>query len=87
MYKVKVQLNNETGLHARPASVFVKEASKYNSEIMIIKDGKEFNGKSIMGILSMGAQKSDVITIQGYGEDERKAVESLKTLIDSNFEE
>lgn len=87
MHKEKVQLKNETGLHARPASMFVKEASKYSSDIIMIKDGKQFNGKSIMGILSMGVQKGDTITIQAQGEDERKAVENLKILIDSNFGE
>lgn len=87
MHKAKVQLKNETGLHARPASMFVKEASKYSSDVMLVKDEKEFNGKSIMGILSMGVQKGDTITIQAQGEDEREAVESLKLLIDGNFGE
>ncbi|KGG79493.1 phosphocarrier protein HPr, partial [Caloranaerobacter azorensis H53214] len=51
MQKVQVELKNETGLHARPASIFVKEASKYASDIKIIKNGREYNAKSIMGIL------------------------------------
>lgn len=87
MHKAIVQLKNETGLHARPASMFVKEASKYSSDVIMIKDGKQFNGKSIMGILSMGVQKGDTITIQAQGEDERMAVENLKILVDKNFGE
>jgi len=87
MYKLEIELKNETGLHARPASLFVKEAAKYVSDITIIKDNKSYNGKSIMGILSMGAGKGDIITISAEGEDEKEAVESLKALIDKNFGE
>lgn len=87
MYKVNVILSNKTGLHARPASMLVKEASKYSSQIKLIKDDKECNAKSIMGILSMGAGKGTKLTIIADGEDEKEAVESLKGLIDSNFGE
>ena len=87
MKKVKVILNNETGLHARPASMFIKEASKYSSEIKVIKDEKEYNGKSIMGVLSMGAGKGSKLTIAAEGVDENEAVKGLEKLIDSNFGE
>jgi phosphotransferase system HPr (HPr) family protein len=87
MYKVEVQLKNETGLHARPASVFTNEASKYKSNIILIKDGNEFDAKSIISILCMGAFKDDRITIAADGEDEREAVESLRGLIEGGFEE
>lgn len=87
MYKIEAVLKNETGLHARPASLFVKEASSYDSEIKVIKDGKEYNAKSIMGVLSMGAAKDDKIEIVADGPDEKEAVEALKKLIDSNFGE
>ncbi|RKD34210.1 HPr family phosphocarrier protein [Thermohalobacter berrensis] len=87
MVKVEVELKNETGLHARPASLFVKEASKYVSDVTIIKDDTEYNGKSIMGILSIGASKGDKITIKAEGEDEQEAAEALKKLVESNFGE
>lgn len=87
MKKVKVILNNETGLHARPASMFIKEASKYSSEIKVIKDEREYNGKSIMGVLSMGAGKGSKLTIAAEGVDENEAVKGLEKLIDSNFGE
>jgi phosphocarrier protein HPr len=85
--KTIVQLKNETGLHARPASVFVKEAMKYKSEIIVAKDDKQYNGKSIMSVLSMGAGQGVKITIITKGEDEKEALESLKEIINSNFQE
>ncbi|KGG80642.1 phosphocarrier protein HPr [Caloranaerobacter azorensis H53214] len=86
MYTAEVELKNETGLHARPASIFVKEASKYTSDIKIIKNGKEYNAKSIMGILSLGAGKGDKLTITAEGEDEKQAIQALKALVENNFE-
>lgn len=87
MYKIDVSINNESGLHARPASMFIKEASKYKSELKVLKGGKEYNAKSIMGILSMGAKKGDTITILAEGSDEKQAVESLGNLVKSKFNE
>ncbi len=87
MYREEVILKNETGLHARPASLFVKEAAKYVSDIKIVKGEKEYNGKSIMGILSMGAAKGDVLTIQAEGEDEETAVKELVDLIANKLNE
>lgn len=87
MEKVNVILKNSTGLHARPASLFVKEASKFLSEIKIVKDGKEYNGKSIMGILSIGASKGDDLTIIAEGEDEKEAISTLKELVENKFGE
>lgn len=87
MFKEEVMLKNETGLHARPASVFVKEASKFTSDVKVIKDGKEYNAKSIMGILSMGAGKGDLITVQAQGSDAEEAVKTLIKLVNDNFNE
>lgn len=81
MFKDELILQNETGLHARPASLFVKEAAKFKSDIKLIKDGKEYNGKSIMGLLSMGVAKGDKIIIQAEGEDEEAAVAELVDLL------
>lgn len=87
MYKQEVTLQNETGLHARPASLFVKEASRFSADIKVLKDGKEYNAKSIMGILSMGAGKGDTILIQAEGDDAKDAVEALVKLVNDNFNE
>jgi phosphocarrier protein len=83
MYKVDVILKNETGLHARPASLFVREANNYKSIIRLIKDSKEYNGKSIMSVLSMAACKDTKITIIAEGEDELESVNALKNLLNS----
>ncbi|WIV11490.1 HPr family phosphocarrier protein [Proteiniborus sp. MB09-C3] len=87
MYSADVILKNETGLHARPASQFVLISSKFKSHVVVIKDEKEYNAKSIMGILSMGAVKGTKLTIKAEGEDEKEAVEALKALVESNFGE
>lgn len=87
VYKEQVILKNESGLHARPASIFVKEAGKYKSEINIIKDDKSYNGKSIMSILSMGASKGTKLTITAEGEDEKEAVLFIKNLIENELED
>lgn len=77
MYKENIILKNETGLHARPASILVKEASKFISDISFIKEENEYNAKSIMSILSMGAGLGDYLTIIAVGEDEEKAVKKM----------
>lgn len=77
----KVILGNEVGLHARPAALLIKEASKYKSQINIIKEEKNYNGKSIISILSMAAIKGDELTVLAEGEDEAEAVNSLKEFI------
>lgn len=87
MEKVTVILTNESGLHARPASMFIKEVSKYKSEVSIIKDGQSYNAKSIIGILSMGASKGDTLTINAEGIDEKEVVTALEALVESNFGE
>lgn len=81
MYIEDVVLQIESGLHARPASELVKVASRFDSEIRLIKDGEEFNAKSIMGLLSLGAVKGDVFTIIAEGLDAREAVENIKDVI------
>lgn len=80
-------LNNEVGLHARPASMVIKEASKYKADINIIKDGQVFIAKSILQILSMGAVKGDELIIGANGPDEKEAIAALKELFDNNFGE
>lgn len=85
MYKGAAVLQGGTGLHARPAALLVKEASKYNSSIRIVKDGQEYNAKSIMGILSMGATRGDNLGIIAEGEDKEEAVKNLIDLIENQL--
>ncbi|MCJ7689314.1 MAG: HPr family phosphocarrier protein [Clostridiaceae bacterium] len=77
----KAIIKNETGLHARPALTVVKEASKFKSEVLIVKDGNEYNAKSIVAIMSMGAVKDDEITIKATGADEESAAVAMVILI------
>ncbi|MFZ7119709.1 MAG: HPr family phosphocarrier protein [Eubacteriaceae bacterium] len=87
MISKEITVLNATGLHARPASMFVQEAGKYKSEINIIKGEKKINAKSIMGIMAGGISKDTVVTIEADGEDEQAAVDALVGLIESKFGE
>ena len=81
MYEKSIKIENEIGLHARPASLFIQEAIRYQSDIEVVKDDKKYNGKSIMGVLSMSASKGQTITIRATGEDEEEAVDTLIDLV------
>lgn len=87
MKKIELLLNNDAGLHARPACLFVKEASKYRSDIIIEKDDKEINAKSLLGVLSLAASKGSKILLKANGEDEEEALNALKFLVEDNFGE
>ena len=82
MIEKNIVLKNETGFHARPASVFVKCATGFKSEVFLIKDNAEHNGKSIMGLLSMGAGMGTELVLRVEGEDEEQAVEQLLKVLD-----
>jgi len=78
----KLIINNETGLHARPASQLVKKAGKFESKIEIVVDEKEVNAKSIMGIMSLGIGKGDQIILRADGSDAESAIENLTEFIE-----
>lgn len=77
-----VKVMNKTGLHARPASQFVKKASQYKAETTIIFEGKEVNAKSIMGLMSLGISKGSQITLKSEGEDANKAIADLAEFVE-----
>ena len=81
MVKKSFTINNKLGIHARPASQFVKTASRFKSAIYISKNGNEVNGKSIMGVLMLEAGYGSEITVRIEGEDEFSAMEALEELI------
>ncbi len=83
----QVTIQNKTGLHARPASEFVKTAAKFQAEIMLKKDDKEINAKSIIGVMALAAAKGTVLTLKAEGPDAAEAIEALSQLIDSKFGE
>ncbi len=76
----------EAGLHARPASLFVKTAKQFSSSITVVKDGWEANAKSPMKLMTLGAKKGDGILIRAEGEDEEEAVDALVKLISKEEE-
>jgi phosphocarrier protein len=79
--KKKLIVKNKQGLHARPAALFVQVANKFDCRITIKRDEEEVNGKSIMGILMLGAEKGSEITIEADGEDAQAAMDELEKLI------
>ncbi len=78
-------LNNEEGLHARSAALFVRVANRYSSDIVLKAHGEKVNGKSIIGIMSLGVFIGVEIEIIAEGVDEEDAVEALSKLIEENF--
>jgi len=87
MYSEEFRIINKLGLHARAAVLFIKAANAFQSSITVMKDGVEVNGKSIMGILMLGATHGSAITVSAQGPDARKAVLELGKLISSKFGE
>jgi len=81
-----VVIKNKQGLHARPAAIFVQVANKFDSRITVRHDEEEVNGKSIMGILMLGAEKGSTIIIEVDGEDADSAIAELERLISSEEE-
>lgn len=80
-------IENKTGIHARPASMFVQKASSFKSKIQIKAKGKSVDAKSILMIMSMGLVKGTEVTLVADGPDEAEAVQALKQLIDDKFNE
>ncbi len=83
----QVTIVNKLGLHARAAAKFVTMASKYESEIHLIKDNRQVNGKSIMGVMMLAAGKGTVLELRADGPDAEAAVAGLAELVDKRFEE
>jgi phosphocarrier protein HPr len=87
MIEKEITIINKHGLHARPAAQFVKIAGKFESDIKVIKDGLEVNGKSIMGIMMLAAEPGSKIILIVNGIDEKKAFKALRSLIVNKFYE
>ncbi|MBN1622333.1 MAG: HPr family phosphocarrier protein [Endomicrobiales bacterium] len=82
-----ITIKNKLGLHARPAAILVQTVSAYKSNVKILKDSQEVNGKSIMGIMTLAASCGSEIRLVIDGEDEAEAMNALVKLIDSGFGE
>ncbi len=85
--KRKVKIHNPQGLHARPASAFVKIANKFESEVTVRKDDEAVNGKSIMGLMTLAAIQGTMIEIEASGPDADKAVAELEKFLLSDGDE
>jgi phosphocarrier protein len=79
----ELTVKNRQGLHARPAALFVQVANKFDSRITVKRDDEEVNGKSIMGILMLGAERDSIIIIEAEGEDADLAIQELEKIVTS----
>jgi Phosphotransferase System HPr (HPr) Family len=82
-----VQIVNKNGLHARPAAEIVKLAAKFQSEITIVKDDLDVNGKSIMGVMMLAAEHGSTILLRADGPDADAALDALARLVGNKFGE
>ena len=87
MISKEVVINNQVGLHARPATFFIQKANEFKSSIWIEKDERRVNAKSLLGVLSLGIVKGSTITLVADGADEQEAIDTLTALINSDFSE
>ena len=87
MYVKDVVIQNQVGLHARPATFFIQKANEFKSSIWVEKDERRVNAKSLLGVLSLGIMGGTQIRIIAVGSDEEQAVEELVKLVSSVFAE
>ena len=87
MVSKEVVINNQVGLHARPATFFIQKANEYKCSIWVEKEERRVNAKSLLGVLSLGIVKGTTIKIIADGADEDAAIATLAELIDSDFNE
>lgn len=87
MTEQTVVVSNKAGIHTRPASIIVRMASKFESEIFIKRGVHEINGKSVIGVMTLAAQQGTELTLKADGPDEEEALQALKDLFDRGFGE
>lgn len=87
MFTQEVTVNNEVGLHARPATYFIQTANEFKSGIWVEKEERRVNAKSLLGVLSLGIVKGTTITLIADGPDAKEAVEALAQLVDNQLGE
>ena len=85
MFSKDITVTNQVGLYARPATFFIQKANEFRSTMMVEKDDRKVNAKSLLGVLSLGITKGSTITAEGP--DEEEAVNALCALIAANFGE
>ena len=87
MYEKDVTVQNQVGLHARPATFFIQKANEFKSSIWVENEERRVNAKSLLGVLSLGIMGGTQIRIKASGSDEEQAVEELVKLVESGFAE
>lgn len=87
MVSKEVVINNQVGLHARPATFFIQKANEFKCSIWVEKDERRVNAKSLLGVLSLGIVKGVSVNIIADGSDEEEALSTLMELVDSDFSE
>ena len=87
MYTKDVEVKNQVGLHARPATFFIQKANEFKSSIWVEKEDRRVNAKSLLGVLSLGIMGGTTIRILAGGPDEETAVDELGKLVESCFAE
>ena len=87
MPEITLIVHHKVGLHARPAALFVQTAKQFESDIQVTHDERETNAKSILGVLTLGANQGAVITIRAEGMDADQALAALEALVEDNFGE
>lgn len=87
MIETKITIINLLGLHARASAKFVSTASRFQSNLNVTKDAKTINGKSIMGVMMLAANKGSEITLQSDGPDEKEQLNAMVELINNRFGE
>ena len=87
MYSQEAVVNNQVGLHARPATFFIQKANEFKSSIWVEKEDRRVNAKSLLGVLSLGIVKGTAINLIADGPDEEAAINALVELINSEFSE
>ena len=87
MVSKAIVVQNQVGLHARPATFFIQKSNEFKSSIWVEKDERRVNAKSLLGVLSLGITKGTEITIIADGSDEKDVIDALENLVESNFSE
>ncbi len=87
MTEREIQIINRNGLHARPAAEIVKVASRFKSDITIVRDDLEVNGKSIMGVMMLAAEYGSTLLVRANGPDADEAVKAIAELVERKFGE
>jgi phosphocarrier protein len=86
MAEREATVKNRLGIHARPSALLVQAAAKFVSEITLIKDGLEVNGKSIMGVMMLAAETDAKIRVRAAGPDEEEALDKIAGMIEGKFD-